>query len=105
MLIPLGDSPKYEVSVPLLVTEESTRYVDENEELHCENGPALILDDGSELYYRHGILHREDGPAHVDGNGNEYYYLDGMNYPKNEFLYHTGKLRSPAEKAYGNLEI
>ncbi len=32
-------------------------------ELHNDNGPAILLPDGSCEYRQHGLLHREDGPA------------------------------------------
>lgn len=33
-------------------------------ELHREDGPAYIADDGGyKAWYQHGRLHREDGPA------------------------------------------
>lgn len=33
--------------------------------LHCDDGPAVICPDGTELYYRNGKRHRKDGPAEV----------------------------------------
>lgn len=39
------------------------RFYDENNDLHREDGPALICTYGSQYWYRHGVQHREDGPA------------------------------------------
>lgn len=32
-------------------------------QLHREDGPAVVRNNGDKLWYRHGKLHREDGPA------------------------------------------
>lgn len=39
-----------------------------NDELHREDGPAKISDEGQE-WYKHGVLHREDGPAVIHSGG------------------------------------
>ncbi|MFA7275886.1 MAG: hypothetical protein WC043_03685 [Pseudobdellovibrionaceae bacterium] len=38
---------------------------DEEGLLHREDGPAAILTNGTQKWYRHGKLHREDGPAKI----------------------------------------
>lgn len=64
-------------------------------ELHRENGPALVrfYNNGNiydEHYYLNGVRHREDGPAYIYYSGNDkiylvYYYLKGIKYTKDEF--------------------
>jgi hypothetical protein len=52
-----------------------TEYIDDNEQLHRDDGPAYIDADGNKGWYRHGQLHRAGGlPAveRVDGK-NEYW--------------------------------
>lgn len=39
------------------------RKTDSEGKLHCDDGPAVIADDGSFVYYSHGVIHRVDGPA------------------------------------------
>lgn len=48
---------------------------------HREDGPAVILEDGTEKWYQHGVLHREDGPASYDKKGRPMYRLKGAKVP------------------------
>jgi len=45
--------------------------------LHRKDEPAVIFDNGLEIYYWHGWLHRLDGFAKVDEFGNGQYYIEG----------------------------
>lgn len=40
-----------------------TRWYNEDNAIHKEDGPAMISSDGREYWYIDGLLHREDGPA------------------------------------------
>ncbi len=51
-----------------------------NDELHCDDGPAILYSDGTELYWKHGRLHREGGPAVKWANNTEEYWVDGVQY-------------------------
>lgn len=87
--------------------EYSTRYYNKHNQLHREDGPAVILPTGSELWYYNGLRHRENGPAIVWSNGYSEWIQTGqrhriggpaVEYPdgtKRWFLY--GKLCSRAE--------
>jgi hypothetical protein len=46
-----------------------------NDRYHREEGPAITLADGSELWYLYGTLHREEGPAITLADGTELWYL------------------------------
>lgn len=48
---------------------------------HREDGPAVILPDGTEKWYQNGVLHREDGPASYDKKGRPMYRLNGAKVP------------------------
>jgi len=68
----------------------NTFFRDDNGKYHRDDGPAIILNDGSITWFKHGDRHREDGPAHIDkANGIEEWYLDGDYLTKEE---HTLKL-------------
>ena len=57
-----------------------------NNKLHREDGPAIILADGSKFWYKNGELHREEGPASEWNTGEKDWYLDGKCYGyDNEF--------------------
>jgi hypothetical protein len=79
------------------------------DELHREDGPAIVWKDGSSFWYvegkRHrggglpavdkyngdrewyveGKLHRLDGPAVEYVNGTKSWYVDGVEYTEDEF--------------------
>jgi len=55
--------------------------VDKNDLYHCEDGPAVIWNDGMIEYYIHGIRHRENGPAIRHSNGRVVYRLNGKIIP------------------------
>ena len=45
--------------------------------LHCEEGPALIFDTGTKIWFFGGKRHRLDGPACEYVNGFKEWYIDG----------------------------
>ena len=47
----------------------NTRWLDHDDHLHRDGGPAFIEPDRRELWFQHGYLHREDGPASVYKDG------------------------------------
>ena len=58
------------------MTDIIIKYNDQ-EQRHCEDGPAVILPNGTKKWYVNGQLHRTDGPA-IDGNdGLKKWYADG----------------------------
>ena len=82
-------------------------YLDENNLLHRENGPALVHSEGTIAYYRHGKLHRTDGPARIFINGHKEYFQNGEYHRtdgpavifsnKNEVYYILGELLTKQE--------
>jgi len=54
------------------------RFIDELGRSHRENGPAVIMRNGTIMYFKHGVLHREDGPAVLNINQKKIsWYKDG----------------------------
>ena len=53
------------------------RWVNEDGKRNREDGPAVILSDGSEMWYKNGFTHREDGPAAIFTNGSKFWYRHG----------------------------
>jgi hypothetical protein len=54
-----------------------------NNQLHREDGPAVIYNNGDESWYLNGLCHREDGPAITSSLyiQPEYWYLHGHYIP------------------------
>ncbi len=44
---------------------------------HRLDGPAVVYENGTELWFKNGILHRENGPAAIYSNGLRIWYIDG----------------------------
>ena len=64
--------------------------------LHREDGPALILEDGSNEWYINGQLHRVDGPAVVDKEVDyEAWYIHGKRHREDgpAQIFSDGKLK------------
>ena len=72
----------------------NTWYCKKNtDKLHNPYGPALISLVNDTFYYLNDKLHRLDGPAVIWSNGNEYYYINGYSLTKEEFEYHSERLK------------
>ncbi len=56
---------------------EEVRWQDEHDELHRDDGPAVIRTDGAQLWYQHGKWHRDDGPAIIEPDGTRAWYQHG----------------------------
>lgn len=61
------------------------RYRNAAGQLHREAGPAVILKNGSTIWFSCGELHREDGPAVTWGNGTKEWWLHGVEYTEEGF--------------------
>lgn len=51
-----------------------------NGQLHCDDGPAITSDLGSEVWIKHGLHHRLDGPAIASPDGSFSWYKDGKQH-------------------------
>lgn len=60
--------------------DERTIWRNENNQLHREDGPAIIWKDGTEYWYLNGEYHREDGPAVIFNNGKKRWFLNDLEY-------------------------
>ena len=53
--------------------------------LHKENGPAVLMADGTQEWWIDGKRHREDGPAINFPNGQKKWFIDGKNISEEDF--------------------
>ena len=87
------------------VDNHSMAWYNENKKLHRVDAPAVMFENGDELWYYegkrhredgpavklygkveyhiHGELHREDGPAMLYADGSEYWFLHGKRHNLN----------------------
>ena len=49
-------------------------YINENNKLHREDGPARICSDGTQVWHKNGFIYRENGPSVIFSDGNRSYY-------------------------------
>jgi hypothetical protein len=61
---------------------------------HRDGGPAVILADGTQKWYRNGYLHREDGPAQTYPSGAWSWWQHGQRHREDgpAVRYRTGRL-------------
>jgi hypothetical protein len=52
------------------------RWYNEKNQLHREDGPAIIYADGDKEWFINDKLHREDGPAIIYADGDKFWYLN-----------------------------
>jgi hypothetical protein len=45
---------------------------------HRNNGPAIMYEDGTQLWCQHGKLHRDEGPAIIYSNGEHRWFNHGI---------------------------
>jgi hypothetical protein len=53
--------------------------------IHREDGPALILDMGIDIWYQNGKIHRENGPAIEFKNGDKKWFLQDREYTEKDY--------------------
>ena len=60
--------------------------------LHRENGPAILWDSGTLVWYQHGKRHRMDGPAWITRTRKHEWYIRGhsVSHRVNEWLEENG---------------
>ena len=75
------------------VSSEGTHRWYLNDELHREDGPAVIYPNGCQEWFFHNKLHRKDGPAVIWSNGYQEWYLNGRLHRKDgpAIISHNGE--------------
>lgn len=61
-------------------------YHNEEDQLHREDGPAMISPDGYQEWFINDKYHREDGPAIITSDDYKEYWLNGKEYSHEEWL-------------------
>lgn len=59
----------------------TTHKLNEKNELHCKDGPAVEYENGTQVWYLNNQLHREDGPA-FNGKTYKAWYKHGQRHRK-----------------------
>jgi len=59
---------------------EYIKWIDDNGDLHREDGPAIEYEDGTKYWMINGRLHCLDGPAIERSDGSVAFYKDGLQY-------------------------
>ena len=64
-------------------------YYNAENQIHREDGPAVVWASGTKYWYINGKLHREDGPACEYAYGSKFWYIHGVCLSEEEFNRHT----------------
>ena len=62
-------------------------HVDKFGEYHNTKGPAVIFDNGTQMWFLRGRVHREDGPAVIHKDGKIAYYLNDQFITSDPFIW------------------
>ena len=75
-------------------------YLDDRtyQELHRENGPAVVCPDGTKYWLLHDKYHREDGPAMEHEDGSKEWFLDDLEYTESEYYKELYKRKKITKK-------
>lgn len=68
--------------------------------LHRDNGPAVVTQGGSQIWYQNNKKHRIDGPAVEIYGGSTYYYLDGQRLSEDEWKEKVAHLKGAFQKVF-----
>ena len=63
----------YKVTVD---ADGTIRWYNQQDQYHCEHGPAVTWTNGDKYWYLNGKCHRGDGPAFECANGDRVWFLD-----------------------------
>ena len=72
------------------------RYYNAAGQLHRTDGPAIIIPNGTVMWFLNGVRHRTDGPAIVWPHGAKEWWLNGVVYTKREYYL---RLNAPGHTA------
>ena len=61
------------------------KYFNNKGQLHCIDGPAVIYNNGTKVWYKDGKKHRINGPAFIGPNGTKSWWIEGENYTEHQF--------------------
>ena len=67
------------MSNPVIDSDGTKRWYNEQGKRHREDGPAIVYPDGS-VWYLNGQYHREDGPAVEWATGRKEWWLNGKRH-------------------------
>jgi len=71
---------KYE-SMTFSYSSENRRWeITQNKILHCDWGPAVIYEDGTQEWYCEGLLHRIGDPAVIHSDGTKEWWVEGLRH-------------------------
>lgn len=59
-----------------IVNQHGVRYHYVNDEIHCDDGPAIETSSGAKLWYNNNKLHNDNGPAIVNSSGSKEWWFN-----------------------------
>jgi hypothetical protein len=68
-------------------------YRDEKGNLHREDGPAVVWNNGDRDWIINGEYHREDGPAIECNNGDKWFFLNDVGYSEEQWRTEVAKIK------------
>lgn len=72
----------YKIHFQILTSNKYRKLFFMRGELHREDGPAVIREDGTKAWYQNGKSHRVNGPAVIREDGAKFWYINGKYHRK-----------------------
>lgn len=76
---------------PAIIQKDGSRKWYKDNELHRDDGPAIELSSGTKAWYKDGERHRDDGPAVIHSSGVKKWYKNGWLHRDDGPAYENGK--------------
>jgi hypothetical protein len=73
--------------------KDMIEYLNEQGDLHREDGPAREFKDGTREWWFNGERHREDGPAFEWSDGSKTWWLNGQMYSEQDWQQEVTKIK------------
>jgi len=83
---------------PAVITNNGGKFWFINDKRHREDGPAMILSNGEKRWYQNDKFHRLDGPAIEHPNGSKLWFIEGEMYDRKEFNLFLAKKKAKIKK-------
>lgn len=67
------------------IYKDFIEYRNKKDQIHREDGPAQIWNNGNKSWWKNNKLHRTNGPAVISISGYKAWWIDGTQYSEKEY--------------------
>ncbi len=74
------------------IYEDYIIFINNKNQFHRVDGPAVIYYSGTKFWYKNSQLHREDGPAVIYHDGAKSWFINGIEYSEKDYYIKLKKM-------------